>query len=359
MTSVVEELFARHGFASTDMQWKAQVPHDYPPIDEVREKDDGCVICLNPLHVDRDEEGNVLGRPVRVCPVKGEGGGHVMHEECYRTVLARGSNFCPTCRESMQTPRAPPTVVTDPATGAMMTLMFEGNITWHYEGEKGNERLVSTDYPRYTTYYKGKRGYECKISVYTHAPLTPTISKYVGPRGWERKVSLTFLHNNERHTFDGPYGHERLVEIKFDGGNMQYYEGPKGEEHMVRRYVASSKHTVYYDGAKGAERTLRIESPGGRRIVYFGRDSAGQDAKRVIWDEDYSTTYLEGDRGYTYRTHKVLKNGTVEHFMGGFGEDRLYKKVIPPGRIIEYTGPKGREKPIKPDAGGPSQQKHE
>ena len=353
MMGVVEELFARHGVAPTDMQWRAQDPHDYPPIDEVQKQDDGCLICLNPLHVDCDEDGRALGRPVRVCPAEGRGCGHVMHEECFRRILANGSNRCPNCREDMKNPRAPPTVVTDPETGAKMTLMFEGNITWQYEGEKDNEYLVSAKYPQYTTFYRGKKGFEAKTSVYTHAPLKPTITKYTGPRGWERKVSVTFLNSNQRHTFDGPYGHERLVEVKFGEGNMQYYEGPKGEEHMVRRFVVRSGNTVYYDGPQGAERPLRIEWPDGR-IEYFGTDSQGAAAKRVIWDADYSTTYLEGDRDKEYRTHRVLRNGTVEHFMGGFGEDRLWKKVIPPGRTVEYFGPKGNEKRKRPDAGGSS-----
>ena len=60
MMGVVEELFARHGVAPTDMQWRAQDPHDYPPIDEVQKQDDGCLICLNPLHVDCDEDGPPL-----------------------------------------------------------------------------------------------------------------------------------------------------------------------------------------------------------------------------------------------------------------------------------------------------------
>ena len=59
------------------------------------------------------------------------------------------------------------------------------------------------------------------------------------------------------------------MRIEYKNGNVQYYEGMRDQERIVRKVLPNNSVT-YYEGEKGQERVVRIEYPDGTIRYYKG-----------------------------------------------------------------------------------------
>ena len=85
---------------------------------------------------------------------------------------------------------------------------------------------------------------------------------YEGERGDEHMVRME-LPNGTTRFFEGEYGAEREVRRELPDGTKWFYEGGKGAERMVRREFRKA-HKEFYEGGKGAERMVRRTE---RRVI--------------------------------------------------------------------------------------------
>jgi hypothetical protein len=129
-----------------------------------------------------------------------------------------------------------------------------------YQGMKNNERLVSLEY-----------------FTVTH----PKTIFYEGPKGSEKRVRIEFV--TATHYFDGPRGFERLVRAEIKDAQkplqVQYFQGIKNHEHLVRLFIASIPETCFFEGPKKAERKVRCEYED--RIEYYEGEALNEQVVRT------------------------------------------------------------------------------
>ena len=87
-----------------------------------------------------------------------------------------------------------------------------------------------------------------------------------------------------------------------DGGEVQFYEGEKGAERMVRRELASGA-VLFFKGERGAERLIRV------------REGCAIGEVRLY----------EGEKGAERKVRVELACGTVQLYELASGEVRLYE----------------------------------
>ena len=63
------------------------------------------------------------------------------------------------------------------------------------------------------------------------------------------------------------------MRVEFPNGTVQYFEGERGAERMVRAEFANGS-VQYYEGEQGAERNVRTELPDGSVAYYEGEKRA-------------------------------------------------------------------------------------
>ena len=57
--------------------------------------------------------------------------------------------------------------------------------------------------------------------------------------GEERQLERTVFHNGDVEHFEGPKGEERRVRTVFPDSTVQHYKGSKGEERCVSRVLTN------------------------------------------------------------------------------------------------------------------------
>lgn len=179
----------------------------------------------------------------------------------------------------------------------------KGERTLQYTGEKGQERLTSIEFSDGSvTYYSGDKGQEQKEWSKIPAEDLPAHKPY-----------LIF--------YEGPKGEERIVRTVSPNGNRCFYEGEQGSEHLVRIESATGSSVCYYDGPKGAERKWKLESETG-------------------------TEFYKGNQGQERRVRTVYHNGRMQHYRGAKGKEQTWRVLHPDGQVDVYdtttTGSKSK-----------------
>jgi hypothetical protein len=116
------------------------------------------------------------------------------------------------------------------------------------------------------------------------------------------------LTNGTVDYYEGDKDAERLVRTEFANGLVQYYEGEDGAERVVRSESANG--TGYFEGKDGAEHLVRAEFAEGTVVLYFEGE---QDAERRIRAEfaDGSVHYYEGEQGAERVVRAEFADGSV------------------------------------------------
>ena len=121
----------------------------------------------------------------------------------------------------------------------------------YYDGDQSQERLVIRQYADHTEYFDGEKGQERKKRT-----------------DWLDSANQTMIHIY----FDGVKKKETIVRKEYriicdpfsalSIHSIEFYEGDKGYERMVRKWVTDPKNgncTVYYQGDKDKETIVRKE----------------------------------------------------------------------------------------------------
>ena len=234
--------------------------------------------------------------------------GHYFHCKCLAKWMHVGDPVCPLCRVPLvpwEAKEINDTMVIKPAghkifkdtTGRVLEVEFPSGTIVYYEGVKGQEHMVRAVLPRGgVVYFEGPTRAETR-KVRAVLP-DGGVDYYEGPTDKELKVRRVFPDGSVSY-FEGLKGEERLVSIGHNG-NAQYYKGPKGQERIEREEYKGV--VVYYEGLKGEERKVRVVSP----------------------------------------EHK----GLVVYFEGPNGGERRARAALPDGSVVNYEGPRGRERPV-------------
>ena len=183
--------------------------------------------------------------------------------------------------------------------------------------------------------------------------------------------------------YEGPKGEERLVRVEHHSGYVRRveYEGESGHERKVREILADDT-TVHYFGKKDHERKVRMVAQectfyyvgeSGRERLYKNRDATGdvsyyegaKGEERLVRMETIGYGALEEDRGgvrhylgaqgkeYCVRVDRV--DGIVEHMVGETrGTERVARRVTVAGTEWHYDGARHEERVVKivwPDNG--------
>ena len=125
-------------------------------------------------------------------------------------------------------------------------LKSDGN-RYYYEGSKGNERKVRTEYPDgKKLFFEGDKDHEHVVQG-----EYPDGKKFFceGGKDHEHVVRVEFQNGIVLY-FEGDMGHERMVRTEFPNGHVLFFEGDKGHERKVRASVSTS--TTDHDAYKCA-----------------------------------------------------------------------------------------------------------
>jgi hypothetical protein len=173
----------------------------------------------------------------------------------------------------------------------------------------------------------------------------PTIEYYEGRRNEERLVRKSVPSECEVRFFDGPPKAESLVRIEYAAnGWFETYEGPPGEERLVRHNLGNNGED-HYDGPSGNEILIRSIDEKGQTVHYAG----DRGSERVIMREsEHLTYYYEGEKGKECLRRKVLifRNSKLKihvhkigYFNGDAGNECCHKVVDLVARSTEiYKG---------------------
>ena len=98
---------------------------------------------------------------------------------------------------------------------------------------------------------------------------------FEGPTGEERMVRELFP-NGVEYFYEGPIDQERFVRAEFPDGTKQFYEGPIDQERLVRVELSDGTKQ-FYEGPTGEGRIVRQEYPSGTKV--FCEGPRGQERK--------------------------------------------------------------------------------
>ena len=243
-----------------------------------------------------------------------------------------------------------------------------------YEGEKGNERLVSIkcrDGPVKRAYFSGEAGRECKVQEDLR---DGSVVYYLGKQGHERKVRMETADAVTHHLVGAP-GQERLYKVvNAEEGEQLYFEGRKTEERLVRKETLGFDRNgwagggvQHYLGAKDKEYCVRIdrvdgvvehmvgEKPGhervARRVTVCGKEwhyDGGRDEERVVkvvWPDNGQVQLFEGPRGKERLVETVRPSGARQFFEGERGHEHKVRTTFKNNNEEHhFRGPRGQEK---------------
>lgn len=175
------------------------------------------------------------------------------------------------------------------------------------------------------------------------------IMQYTGVKGQERLSSIEFSDGSVTY-YSGDKGHEQKEWSKMPTEDLPahkpylvFYEGPKGEERIVRT-VSPNGNRCFYEGEPGAERLVRIESATGSNVVHYD----GPRGKERKWklESDTGTEFYKGPQCHERRVRTVYHNGRMQHYRGGKGKEQTWRVLHPDGQVDVYdtttTGTKSK-----------------
>ena len=212
-----------------------------------------------------------------------------------------------------------------------------------FEGEKGAERKVREEYPGIKWFYEGEKGAERRVRI------EKTYGKkafYEGEKGAERLVR-TEDRNGVQEFFENDY----LVRIEFPNGVQEFFEGTGWEQLMVRKEFPDGRKE-FYEGKKGAERK--------EEYVFLSEPFPPNPIPNLMhcgilrkWNRFDVNRYFESvQRGETGKgTEWVVRvefpNGELEFYEGGKGAERKVRVEFPDGSKQFYQGKKGAERVVR------------
>jgi len=214
---------------------------------------------------------------------------------------------------------------------------MSNDTTTFYEGPPEKERLVRREYANGdVSYFEGDRDRERLVAK--HFCDENNWQHYEGEKGEERLVEQVLQkrpwERTHHYFYEGEKDMERIVRREHCGVTY-FYEGEKGKERLVRdeQLCYWTRHPVleksYYEGERGEELMVRREFPCGKVQHYEGE-----------WDEEHMV-----------REEGACEDKTiVKHFEGPKGEERLvrYEKPTPDGNIVlHFEGPKDEERHVR------------
>lgn len=190
---------------------------------------------------------------------------------------------------------------------------------YHYEGAKGQERLVKRTHIGFVTRYAGAKGQESRVHMVTSGG---NAIDFKGPKGNEYVVCMTWRDDGVAKHYDMINGEHIHLRDVYPDGAVLYYRSVKGQKgkkfHVTKSHkVLPDNRVIRYEGdVPFHERKVRIEVP-----------PEATDSPKVL---------------FPY--------GFVEHYEGERFHERLVCREIPRDEGTDwmyYEGPKGNEKAVR------------
>ena len=169
---------------------------------------------------------------------------------------------------------------------------------------------------------------------------------YEGDKGDKHLVRIDYPDGKKEH-YEGNKGEEFLVRTEEPNGRVFHYAGDRGEEHIVRSVLADGAH-IYYEGNKGEERAVRAVYVHGRVDHLQGNKGEERFVRSVLGNG--KVLHFEGNKGEERISQIVRTDGSVKHFEGNKGEERKVRIVFTCGRVDHYEGNKGEERLVRKES---------
>ena len=151
-------------------------------------------------------------------------------------------------------------------------------------------------------------------------------------------LDLPLYHTEFVHETD-PDGEQRLVRV-VQAYQVTHFEGPAGQEHLVRTELLPSGVVWYFEGPRGQEHKVRIERPDGT-IAFFEGPQGQEHQVRLLYPDGHEQFYA-GARGQE-RLVRIILEFTVYHYEGPPGQEHKVRTERPDGTIAFFEGPAGQE----------------
>ena len=203
-----------------------------------------------------------------------------------------------------------------------------------YEGSGDQRRRVRTEFPSGQVRFYGDNG-----AAVRHEFRSGQVNFLEGFPGQERVVRMKWKH--AMIFYDGPKGEEHVVREEHIDGNVFYYEGSKGEERLVRSEPEQNGTKVFYNGPKGEERMVRMEGLPGGRVMFFDGPKGEEHMVRAEYGAGF-VDYYKGPKGQERAVRTKDARGVID-YDGPRGKLRMVSHEYPDGKVVNYEGDKGEE----------------
>ena len=146
-----------------------------------------------------------------------------------------------------------------PEPGFVARLPRLGATVFVYEGGRTEGRLVRKERPGMVRHYEGDKGEEHHVRT----EFRNGVVKYLkGDKGKEHAVRQEFPNGEVQH-YEGDKDDEYMVRSEFPDGEVQHYEGGGRDLERAVRTVLPDGTVWYFEGGRGVERVVRIVHPDG------------------------------------------------------------------------------------------------
>ncbi|EOD37181.1 Hypothetical protein EMIHUDRAFT_109993 [Emiliania huxleyi CCMP1516] len=149
----------------------------------------------------------------------------------------------------------------------LRTRFLQRGSVYHFEGERGAERMVRQVFDGTVFHFEGEPGAERMVR---QVAVDGMVLHFEGERGAERKLRTEYPDGDVLH-YEGERGAERKVRECIEG-MVIHYDGEKGMERMVRA-VSASGDVHHYEGERDAERVVRTECVDGEVFHHEGSEA--------------------------------------------------------------------------------------
>ena len=173
--------------------------------------------------------------------------------------------------------------------------------------------------------------------------LTDNIRVYDGARHVR-----TEFPSGQASYYDGPAGQEHLIRHEWQSGEKRFFDGPQGQERKVRSSWANGEAHIF-EGPQGQERKVRVEWPSGQKRFFTG--PKGQERKVRHEKPNGYVTYFHGPKGQErlVRTMFVTENGAsvFEFYDGAKDSEHKVARLSAMGASMllkTFIGPQGAER---------------
>jgi len=142
--------------------------------------------------------------------------------------------------------------------------------------------------------------------------------------------------------YEGPEGHEALVEVTYCDGSTTTHAGPKGQERMVTATLANGTST-HYGGEQGCEHVLQVERASKGRVDFYEGVHGQEVLRRTEWT-DGRVRYWGGDRYQERKLRTTYPDGGMIVYSGGPREERMISYQCKDDTVLHHVGPKNAER---------------